>query len=88
MPECLSIIRDYKQPEKYTISNKDWNSPRFSEEEATKIAVALKGEVQFRPADAYFGQAIGQVGQRDAGYIVKVGCGYLYSINKELCGIK
>jgi hypothetical protein len=84
MPENLFVYRDKKKNELCVTSNKDWNSPRYNLETAQKIANQFEGAVvQFRPADPYFGKEFGQVGQRDDGYIVKIGYGYLYSINKE-----
>ena len=79
MPESLFIYKDV------TISDKDWNTKRFDKETADKIAAKIKGsEVQYRPADPYYGEKFGQVGQRNEGYVVLAKYGYVTRISDDL----
>jgi hypothetical protein len=68
-----------------TISDKDWNTKRFDKETAEKIAAKIKGsEVQYRPADPYYGQKFGQTGQRNEGYVVLAKYGFVTRISDDL----
>jgi hypothetical protein len=75
MPESLLIYKDV------TISDRDWNTKRFDKETAEKVASRIYGEVQYRPADPYYGQKFGQVGQRNEGYVVLAKYGYVTRIS-------
>jgi hypothetical protein len=78
MPESLLIYKDV------TISDRDWNTKRFDKETAEKVASRIDGEIQYRPADPYYGQKVGQVGLRNEGYVVLAKYGYVTRVSDDL----